>query len=235
MPGTVSVTAEDLRYVLSAATGGSRYSAENTVREGFITLSGGHRIGVCGTTVTESGAIKTIRDVSSLSIRVAREKIGVGIRPAASLLIAGPPGCGKTTFLRDCIRILAEEGQNRVTLIDERGEVAACRHGMPQFRIGPTTDVISLCPKALGIPMALRVMNPQWIAVDEITREEDVEALCRGAYCGANLLATCHVWREEDLRKRPVYRRLLATELFREGILLSPDHGWRKICLEGLL
>lgn len=234
LPGAGSVTADDLRYVLSAATGGSRYSAENTIREGFVTLPGGHRIGVCGTTVTEDGAVRTIRDVSSLCIRAARERLGVGICPTASLLIAGPPGCGKTTFLRDCIRILSEQRRSRVTLIDERGEVAACLHGAPQFHMGPTTDVVSLCPKAVGIPMALRVMNPQWIAVDEITREEDVDALCRGAYCGAMLLATCHVWQGEDLLRRPVYRRLLDANLFREAILLSSDHTWRKLDLEGL-
>lgn len=230
--GSQIVRAEDLQNILSAACGGSVYAVNDRLKEGFLTLPGGHRMGICGEAVTEHGSIRTIRNISSLSIRIAREYPGIGFAPKDSTLILGPPGSGKTTLLRDCIRLLSDVGGKRVSLVDERGEIAACTNGIAQFHIGRRTDVLAGCKKEQGIAMLLRSMNPQWIAVDEITKAEDVEALCRSSYCGVRLLATAHADSINDLRNRPVYRVMLEHRIFKQAALLQHNHIFR---LEELL
>jgi len=219
-----SVRSEDLQFVLSAVSSASLYSVNDKLREGFLTLRGGHRLGVCGEIVAESGCIRTVRNISSLSIRIARERQGIGFIPTDSTLILGPPGSGKTTLLRDCIRQLSDMARSRVGIVDERGEIAACRDGVPQFQVGARTDVLSSCEKEQGIMMLLRSMNPHWIAVDEITKSQDVDALRHSAYCGVKLLATTHAYSFEDLHHRPIYRKLLDDGIFPNKVLLRSDH-----------
>ncbi len=220
------VTREEIGRLLRAASGGSLYTAAESLKQGYLTLPGGHRIGVCGTTVVQNGEIRGMENVSSVCVRIASQRKGIAKRLTSSTLIAGAPGCGKTTFLRECVRVLSAEARQRVGLADERGELAACLDGTPQLDVGTHTDVLTGCPKSIAVPMLLRTMNPQWIAVDEITREEDVHALIGGAYCGAKLLATAHLERAEDLKTRPVYRLLLRSRVFSELILLRQDHSW---------
>lgn len=222
------VTQEALQHVLSAASGASIYTVNDSIKDGFLTIPGGHRIGVCGHAVMENGRIRTLRNFSSISIRIAKICSGIGTGLTDSTLIIGPPGCGKTTLLRDCIRILSDDLKQRVSLVDERGEVAAMTAERPQLPVGQRTDVMCFCPKALGIEMVLRSMNPQWIAVDEITREDDVEAMLQASYCGVHLLATAHAWNEKDLKLRPVYRKVMDAGVFRQILVMNPNHKYFK-------
>ena len=231
LPGVrTGITSRELAQILSAATQYSSYSAEDSLREGFVTLPGGHRIGLCGTAVTHAGQTASIRDLSSLCIRAARQ-----VRPAipepvsalgVSTLILGPPGAGKTTLLRECVRRLSFQGR-RVCVADERGEVAACYRGVPQLDVGPHTDVLTGARKDAAIMRLLRTMNPEWIALDEITAPEDIAAMEQASYCGVRFLATAHAACAGELQKRPLYRRLCALELFEILLVLTPDRQVR--------
>ncbi len=218
------VNREDLQFVLHAASNSSLYSFQDTLRQGFLTLPGGHRIGVCGEVVWDNNAVRSMRDFSSVSIRIAHEHKGIGMIPKHSTLIVGPPGCGKTSLLRDCVRLLSGAEQKRVALLDERGEIAASRGGLAGFDVGSHTDILTGCHKAVGITMLLRTMNPQWIAVDEITQTEDVHAMVQASYCGVRLLATAHADSFDDLQRRPVYRELMQHKVFEDFLVFSHDH-----------
>ena len=152
-------------------------------------------------------------------------------------LILSPPGLGKTTLLRDIIRRVSEgEGcrSRRVALADERGEVAALYHGVPQLEVGRRTDVVEGCPKAQGLMLLLRAMGPQVLAADEITAPEDVAALRTAAGCGVTLLATAHGADRTDLERRPVYRALLEERLFRKLVRIRPEGPGRAYTIEEL-
>ena len=220
------VCENDIDLVLQRATQASIHSAQEQLRRGFLTSRGGVRIGVCGT-VTQEGCISGIKDVSSLAIRVARQIKNAGAAVAAellaspcSVLILSPPGGGKTTFLRELIRNASQSGA-RVALADERGEVAGFFAGKPAFDIGSSTDVLTGCPKAPGVMMLLRSMNPQIIALDEITAEEDVAAVSEISNCGVKIFATAHGAAVADLEKRPLYRRLLELRAFDKAVVIS--------------
>ena len=226
-----TVDQEDLEALCDLATDYSRYAAEETLREGYLSVRGGFRVGLCGTAVMKDGGNTALRDLSSAAVRIARQRRGIGedIVPRLfregryqNTLLLSPPGGGKTTLLRDLVRCLSTGGPGRpglrVSLIDERGEVAVMVRGRPEMDVGPRTDVLDACPKALGIPMALRAMNPQVIAVDEIAAEADLRAAAQAAGCGVGLLATVHTAGVEELRQRPLYRQLLAEGVFRLAV-----------------
>lgn len=151
-------------------------------------------------------------------------------RPQSTLL-AGPPGAGKTTLLRDTVRLLS--ARRRVCLVDERQEVAACLNGLPQFDLGENTDILSAAPKEQGIELLIRAMNPQWIALDEITAAGDVRAIVRASYCGVKFLATAHAANRQELFSRPLYRALMEEGIFRNLVFLSEDHKIRTERWEG--
>ena len=227
---TGRVAGEDLEAVLDMATGSSRYTAAQTLRQGFLTAEGGFRIGVCGTAVVEQGQVTAFRDLSSLNIRIPRQQLGLADRvlPALlrdgalpSVLVLSPPGGGKTTLLRDLVRALSDEKGLRVSLVDERGELAAVYRGVPQLRVGRRTDVLDACPKALAVPSLLRAMNPQVIAVDEVAVAEDVAALELAAGAGVALLATVHAAGVEDLRKKPILAGMLDRGLFQKSVRIA--------------
>lgn len=228
-----AVTEEDLRTVLEQASGASAHAVLDQVGAGFVTIKGGHRIGLCGEAVMRDGRIHTLTRLSSLAIRIARPISGLGAQllpglmgggRLCSTLILAPPGAGKTTLLRDLIRTVSdgEAGVSlRVGVADDRGEIAAVWEGTPQLDVGRRTDVISGCPKGQGLQLLLRGMNPQVLAVDEITAEEDVEAITWASGCGVKLLATAHGAGMEDLATRPLYRRMLSLNLFQRVLLVE--------------
>lgn len=236
------LSGEDISMAIEMASRGSAYTVLESVRAGFITVGDGHRLGICGQAVVRDGEITTIKAPSSVSIRIARQIKDVA-QPLIkdimsdgryrSTLILSPPGCGKTTLLRDLVRQLSSGSRNpafpgmRVSLIDERNEIAAQYNGVPQLDIGSRTDVITGCPKPQAVMMLLRSMSPQIIALDEITAPEDIQALASAANCGVGLLATAHADGIEDLRARPLYQTLLKQSIFRYAIIIAITSGKR--------
>ncbi len=238
----ITVEPEELETLCDLATEFSRYAAAETLREGYLPVRGGFRIGLCGMAVLKAGENTALKNFSSAAVRIGRELQGVGTEVAPQLireerfqntLILSPPGGGKTTLLRDLVRLLSDEGR-RVALVDERGEVANCHRGEPQMDVGRCTDVLDGCPKALGIPMVLRAMNPQIIAVDEITAREDLRAMMLAAGCGVGLLATIHAADVEELMEKPLYRELLAERVFRLAIRVGRTDRVRSYTVEEL-
>ena len=237
----IVVDTGDLDALCNLVTEFSRYAAVETLRQGFLTIRGGCRVGFCGTAVMKDGIVTNLKDFSSAAIRVAREKRGIAEGMTEQLfrdgrfcntLILAPPGGGKTTLLRELVRCLSDgEGipvGQRVALVDERGEIAAVRQGVLQMDVGQRTDVLDGCLKATAIPMLLRCMNPQIVAVDEITLVEDIRAMTMAANCGVGVLATIHAADMEELRRKPVSRELVEAGVF-EWVLV-PDgepHRWR--------
>lgn len=217
-----TVRQEDITWIVNSATRYSPWAAKTTAH-GYLPVVGGHRIGLCGTARNRDGTMDGFQSVDSMCIRVARDYPGIssGAPTEDSMLILGAPGWGKTTLLRDLARRLSQDAS--VSVVDERGEL------FPEgFERGERMDVLSLCAKALGIGQLMRTMGPEWIVVDEITAPEDCDALAEAAGCGVRLLATAHAASVEDLYKRPVYRRLLETEVFQQVLLLDKDRHWHR-------
>jgi stage III sporulation protein AA len=235
------VTAEDASKALQLMCNCSIYSIEDDLKNGFITIRGGHRVGVVGKVVTVGGKVKTIKDVSGLNIRISREIPGCSnklvphlIRNSSSVyntLIISPPQCGKTTLLRDIIRQISDgvpslgfEGI-KVGVVDERSEIAGCYRGVPQNNVGIRTDVLDACPKAQGMMMLIRSMSPSVIATDELGRQEDLTAIEEAINAGVNIITTVHGWSREDALRKPVIGELMKSGVFERLVVLSRRHG----------
>lgn len=224
------VTPEHLRYCVNVATQHSPWAAQ-TLQQGFVTCPQGHRLGFCGSVATDRGTIRSMPQVHSVCIRVCRQFLGVSAPleiARGSILVIGRPGCGKTTFLRDVIRRLGNCDCAAVAVVDERRELFPCPEGKFCFDTGKATDVLCGVSKAEGIDMVLRTMGPTVIAVDEITRHDDCEALLRGAWCGVRLLATAHAGSRQELFTRPVYRPLLDSGVFDRLVVMGQDKTWQE-------
>lgn len=218
---------EDLQRTLLTLSAQSQYAVQEQLRAGFLTVPGGVRVGVSGSVIVQQGHVTGLREVTSLAFRFPRD-----VRHPSRLLLpyltdscllAGPPGSGKTTLLRSCIRALSVSGA-RVAVVDERLELAGMVNGVPQFDLGPRTDVLSGCPKREGLMMLLRAMSPQWLAVDEITSPADLAALRTVNACGVRLLASIHIGTPDELRQKPLLRALLRERLFATMLVL--ERNW---------
>ncbi len=225
---------ELIRGILEICSRHSLYAYEREIGQGFLTIRGGHRVGIAGKAVVEDGHVKTVRDISSLNIRVAHEVKGCAKNVLPYLmdgeifldtLLISPPGAGKTTLLRDLIRELSCGGTwgagKNVSVVDERSEIAACFGGIVQCDLGPRTDVMDGCPKAEGMLMMLRSMAPQVLAVDEAGGESEILAMKYGMNCGCRILATVHGADIGDIMKRQVWRELAEEKIFSRYVVLS--------------
>ncbi len=237
--GAYVPTRRDSLLLLDLLTEHSLYAMEEQLKRGYITVRGGHRVGLSGRTVLENGGVKLMKDIAGFNVRLARERIGVsapllpllrdelwpGIRHT---LLISPPMGGKTTLLRDLVRAAScgewSPGQRlKVGVVDERSEVAACCGGVPSFDLGPRTDVLDGCPKAEGMMMLIRSMSPQLIAVDELGHAEDAEAVLEAQHAGVRVVATAHGSGYEEALQRPSLRRLMEERVFTRILVLG---GW---------
>ena len=241
------VREQDLERVLELASQASLHQVLPKLRQGYLTVAGGHRLGVCGSVLMQNGKIHYIRPLSSLNLRIACERRGIGRELISeicsngwfvSTLVLAPPGYGKTTLLRDLICSLSDgDGcqPHRIGLMDERGEIAAMYQGAAQLSVGRHTDILEGCSKSEGLMMLLRGMNPQILAVDEITAPEDVEALQMAVGCGVSILASAHGKNMGDLLQRPIYRKMMERGLFYKVIYIDTVRGERVYRVEDLV
>ena len=223
------VTEADVKTALELLTGYSVYAFEEELRQGYFTVEGGHRIGVAGRAVMEGGRVQRLSYISFLNFRVAHECKGCsevlfrrlyGDGRYYHTLLFAPAGCGKTTFLRDLIRLLSNVGL-RVGVADERSELAACHYGIPQHDLGLRTDVMDGCPKAEAMGMLLRSMTPQVLVADEIGMEADVFAIRAAAGSGCKVVASAHGGSFEELIRNPVLRTLWEERRFERYVCLE--------------
>ncbi len=238
--GGGAVTVRDIADLVEIATGASVHSAGATLKNGYISCPGGHRVGLGGSVYLSGGETAGFRAYSSAAVRIAREKRGIAEKLLPGLyrggtfrstLIAAPPGAGKTTLLREIVRKISSPGEPggglRVSLCDERGEIAAMEGGVPGLSVGAMTDVLDGCPKARAVMMVLRSLNPQVVAIDEITAPEDAGALTLAANCGAAVIATAHAGSVEELRRRPLYAGILRERIFENLVFIRRSGGDR--------
>lgn len=236
-----AVTAQELREILSRAARYSVHSYAESLKHGYITLAGGHRLGICGTAAEENGQVIGVRGLSSVNLRIARQITDVAAQIAPwigedapqSVLLLSPPGFGKTTLLREWVRLISDRGYT-VAIADERSEVAALADGVPQFAVGRCTDVLENCTKKQAALMLLKTMSPALLAFDEITAPEDVEAVSLCAHCGTAVIASAHAADVDDLRQRPLYRALLALHVFGYAVVIERNDGKRNYRMERL-
>lgn len=226
-------TKKEAVYILNQLSEYSLYRMEEELRNGFITIEGGHRVGIAGGIITADQKVKAIQPVSFFNIRIAKQKKGCAdalmpyIYDGAyhHTMILGAPQSGKTTIIRDiCRQIASGSHSNRskkVTIIDERSEIAASIRGVPQHDIGMRTDVLDACPKAEGMMMAIRTLSPDILVVDEIGAEKDVEAIIEASQAGVKVICTIHANDMADLFRRPTMKKFLQESIFERFLLLG--------------
>ena len=230
----LTVTEQEVQQTLELAGTYSLYAYEDELRQGYLTLPGGHRLGVAGKVITEGESVRNIRHLSSLNLRISHQVKGCadGVLPwlygpegPFHTLIISPPRCGKTTLLRDLIRQISDGCLGlrgcTVGVVDERSEIGGSYQGIPQNDLGIRTDILDACPKAEGMMMLVRSMAPEVLAVDELGRPEDVKAMETALYCGCRILATVHGNSIEDIEKKPLLKRFLTEKIFQRYVILG--------------
>lgn len=228
------VRLQELKETLDYVSNYSLYAYENELKQGFITIEGGHRVGMAGQVLLEHGKVKNLKQISSLNIRISHEILNCADKLFPYItynkqmyhtLIISPPRCGKTTMLRDMIRQISDGNKwvkgCTVGVVDERSELAGCYQGVPQNHMGMRTDVLDGCPKAEGMLMLIRSMAPQVIAVDELGAPEDIQALRYAMHCGCKMLATVHGESLEEIQRKPLFEQLVKERCFERYVVLK--------------
>lgn len=212
----------------------SLYAYENELKQGYLTVEGGHRIGIVGKAIVEQGKVKNITYISGMNIRIAHQVIGAAntVLPflyqnkrLQNCLIISPPGGGKTTLLRDIIRQVSDgnafgRGMN-VCVVDERSEIGGSYLGIPQNDLGMRTDVLDACPKAEGMMMLVRAMSPKMLAIDELGGREDILALEQVLQCGCKVIATIHGSSIKEVQTKDGFQPILEKQVFKRYVVLN--------------
>lgn len=232
------VHGEEIRTTMEYLGQYSLYAYEEELRQGFLTIQGGHRVGVTGKAIVEQKQVRGVHQISCINIRFSHEVAGcadpvipyvIGRQEVYHTLIISPPRCGKTTLLRDLVRQISdgtgEFAGCTVGVVDERSEIGGSYHGIPQNDVGIRTDLLDCCPKAEGMMMLMRSMSPEVIAVDEIGNYEDIDALEMIFHSGCKLLATVHGSSIEEIRQKPLLERLMKEHVFERYLLLGRGEG----------
>lgn len=225
---------EDVTYLINQLTQFSLYRMEEELKKGYVTIKGGHRVGLAGKVNTENGSVKAIKDITFFNIRIAKQKLGVADSCIEYLfdngylntLLIGAPQSGKTTLLRDIARAIgtgwSEVKAQKVGIVDERSEIAGSTDGIPQHQVGLRTDVLDACPKAEGIMMLIRSMSPDVIIVDEIGNEQDVAAIQEALHAGVKVICSAHGNSLYDVKHRVSFQPLFQSSIFQRFIILKP-------------
>jgi stage III sporulation protein AA len=235
------VTQQEILKSLELMSENSVYAYQDEIRSGYLTLRGGHRVGLSGKVIMQEHQIRNIKDFNGLNIRVAKEIVGCSkhiikyiIKSNCDIyntLIIGPPQCGKTTILRDVARIMSNGDNNfdfsglKIGIVDERSEIAACCKGIPQNDVGFRTDVMDGCPKTLGMEMLLRSMSPNIIITDEIGTCGDKDAILKVLNSGVKIIASAHGYNITELKMREELLSLIKSGVFERYIVLSSKFG----------
>lgn len=233
---TLIVKENMIRETLDYVSNYSLYAYENEMRQGFITVEGGHRVGIAGQVILENGSVKNLKQISSLNIRVSHEVLNCAsvLFPYIThqnrlyhTMIISPPRCGKTTLLRDLIRQISNGNSwirgCAVGVVDERSELAGCYRGIPQNHMGMRTDVLDGCPKDVGMLMLIRSMAPEVVAVDELGTTGDIQAVKFAMHCGVKMLVTVHGESFEEIRKKPLFELMVREQYFERYIVLKNE------------
>ena len=234
--GAYFVTAADVKETMEYISSYSMYAFEEEIRQGYITIQGGHRVGIAGKTILEGNKIKSVKYISYINLRLSHQIKGCAAPVLPYLvknnrichtLIISPPRCGKTTLLRDLIRQVSNGSEYlkglTVGVVDERSEIGGSFQGIPQNNLGIRTDVLDCCPKAEGMMMLIRSMSPDVVAVDELGDYEDIHAIESVIHCGCRLFATVHGSSVEEIKQKPLLQRLVQEKVFERYIVLHKE------------
>ena len=232
-----TIEKDELMEILEYVSNYSLHAFENELKQGFITIEGGHRVGMTGQVLIENGEVKNIKHISSMNIRMSHEILNCAdvILPYITrnkqiynTLIISPPRCGKTTLLRDLVRQVSDGSRwvkgCTVGVVDERSELGGCYLGVPQNQLGIRTDVLDNCPKSKGMLMLIRSMSPQVIAVDELGSTEDIHALEYAMHCGCKMIATVHATSMDEIRSKPLFEQMVKERRFERYVVLGNQH-----------
>lgn len=228
---------ETIDFIIASACDDSLYAYNNEIKNGFLTASGGIRIGLAGQCISETNVIKTIKNFSSINIRIPHEVKNCSLKilefvaepKVHNTLIMSPPGAGKTTLLRDLAFQLSQKYLKNILIVDERNEIANCVNGVPQYELGILTDIMTNCTKQFGLENGIRSLAPNVVLTDEIANSNDIESIEYALSCGVNVIATTHCENIYSFKKKKNFERLIENCMFDRYIVLSSNNGFGTI------